>query len=223
MTQAIIYTRFSPRPNADQCKSCDKQEERCREYCQRKGYEVVDAFPDKDVTGGVLRRPGLAAALEALGPGMVLVVDASDRLARDMLVNLTIRYQVERAGCHIEYADGSPVSNTPEGELFANILAAFAAYERARFARRTKAGLAKKKARGEWLGRVPIGWQVEQGTKRLVRNEDEQAAIGWAVELSRWGLSSDQIARHLTADAGQCRGRAWSGRTVRKILATNCR
>lgn len=218
MTQAIIYTRFSPRPDADECKSCEKQEDRCREYCQRKEYTVADAFADKDVSGKALNRPGLGAALEALVPGMVFVVDSSDRLARDMLVNLTIRYQVERAGCQIEYADGSPVSNTPEGELFANILAAFAAYERARFARRTKAGLAKKKARGEWLGRVPIGWRIEKETKRLVRNEDEQAAIAWAVELSKWGLSSDQIAPMLTADAGSCRGKPWKGRTVRKLL-----
>lgn len=219
--QAIIYTRFSPRPNADECKSCEKQEERCREYCRHKGYEVQNCHADKDVTGKRLSRPGLNEAMDELQPGMLLVVDSSDRLARDMLVALTIRHQVNRAGCQIEFADGSPISDTPEGELFGNILAAFAGYERARFARRTKVGLAKKRARGEWLGRSPIGYRIDKATKQLTSNDDEQAAVAWAVELSRWGLSSEQIAVALTADAGQCRGRPWNSRTVRKLLSSH--
>jgi len=217
--QAVIYTRFSPRPNADQCKSCERQEERCRDYCRRHGYEVWTCCSDKDVTGKRLSRPGLNEALDQLGSGMVLVVDSADRLARDMLVALTIRHQVDRAGCQIEFADGSPVTDTPEGELFGNILAAFAGYERARFARRTKAGLAKKLARGEWLGKPPIGHRIDSATKRLVDNPEEQAAVAWAAELSQWGMSSDQIAVALTADAGPCRGRPWNGRTIRKLLA----
>ena len=109
---------------------------------------------------------------------------------------------------------------TPEGELFQNILAAFAAYERARFARRTKAGLAKKKANGEWLGRPPIGWKIDPtGTKRLVRDEQEQAAIHKARELSEHGWNSEVIADLLTQSLGLCRGRPWSARTVRKLLA----
>jgi len=167
---------------------------------------------------GILDHPGLASAIESLTPGMVLVADTSCRLARDMLVNLTIRHQVDRAGCAIEFADGSPTACTPEGELFQNILAAFAAYERARFARRTKAGLAKKQANGEWLGRPPVGFRVDQETKQLIRDEPEQRAIETMRLLDAEGHPSDVIARRITQDVGLFRGKPWSARTVRKIL-----
>jgi DNA invertase Pin-like site-specific DNA recombinase len=217
--KTIIYTRFSPRPHADECKSNEKQEERCRAYCKKHDYIVFRVCGDAAVSGKLIDRPGLSAAMASLEPGMVLVVDTSCRLARDMLVNLTIRHQVDQAGCTIEFADGSPTASTPEGELFQNILAAFAAYDRARFARRTKAGLAKKQANGEWLGKPPVGFRIDKETRRLVEHHKEQRALAQIRWLSKQGWQSIRIADSLTLDFGPFRGKPWSARTIRKILA----
>ena len=222
--QAIIYCRFSPRPNADECKSNEKQEERCRKYCRGEGYamfrEVVGIFSDDAVSGKTLDRPGLTATIAALQPDMVLVIDTNDRLARDMLVALTIHHQVEQKGATIETADYSPARTTPEGNLMANILAAFAQFERERFARRTKAGLAKKKANGQWLGKPPIGYNLDSVTKQLVENADEQKAVDLIFSFHKLGMSSDKIALIMTPECGYlCRGKPWSARTIRKLVA----
>jgi len=223
MPAAVIYTRFSPRPNAEECDSCEKQEERCRAYCEHKGYRVVGVHSDEAVTGGVFERPALAAAIDSLGAcegGPVLVVDAVDRLARDMLVNLTIRYQVEKAGGRIEYANGTPTSTTPEGKLFSHILAAFAAYERDRVRYATSRGMKRRQANGEWFGRPPVGWMRDpEDSKKLLRCEQEQKALEKIRELSRVGHPSHKIAELLTEEFGQFRGNPWSARTVRKIVA----
>jgi DNA invertase Pin-like site-specific DNA recombinase len=165
----------------------------------------------------------LSLAIEALGPGMVFVVDRIDRLARDMLVGLTLRHQIEKTGATIEFADGSPNDSTPEGKLFSNILAAFAAFERDRIAARTSAGLKRKQAAGEYLGRPPVGYRVDPETKRLVRHEGEQRAMMAAIKLSRdeGRNNSEFIAGCLNRTHGSLRGRPWSPRTVRKILALN--
>lgn len=169
------------------------------------------------MSGNVLSRPGLAAAIEALEPGMVLVVDTVDRLARDMLVNLTIRHQVDKAGATIEFADGSPNEDTPEGKLFSHILSAFAAYERDRIAARTSAGLKRKQANGEWLGRPPVGYIVVD--KQLVENAFEQMAIKGIMRLSAdESYTSKDIAHRITQSYGLFRGNPWSARTVRKII-----
>jgi DNA invertase Pin-like site-specific DNA recombinase len=220
MKQAIIYTRFSPRPDADECESIEKQMNRCRAHCIRSGYIEDQAFQDPKVSGGILNRPGLQAALKALGSDTVLVVDSSDRLARDMLVNLTIRHEVEKAGATIEFADGSPTPTTPEGELFQNILAAFAAYERSRIRRNTKRGLAKKRKNGErTTGKIPIGEMLDPGDpKRTVRCESEWMAIKVMCKWSGWKWSSKKIAKRLKNVVGPCRGGAWSPRTVRRLI-----
>ena len=218
--QAVVYTRFSPRPNAKDCDSCEKQAERCLAYLRVENGTGIRVFEDKDISGGTLHRPGLIAAIKHLRPGDVLVVDSSDRLARDMLINLTIRAQVEQAGATIEYANGSPSEDTPEGRRFQNMLAAFAAYERDRIRLRTKLGLEKKRKNGErTTGKIPIGWKLDpENPKRLVVCKQEREAIIAACVRRKAGLSSEEVAEELTRVIGPCRGKSWSARTVRKII-----
>ena len=218
--QAIIYCRFSPRPDAKKSKSNALQEDRCIAYCAKQEYRINDIFPDRAVSGKTLNRPGLSKAIAALRPGMILVVDSNDRLARDVLIALTIQSQVEQCGATIEVADGSPARTTPEGNLMANILAAFAQFERERFARRTKAGLSKKRANGQWLGKPPIGYNLDSVTKQLVENADEQKAVDLIFSFHKLGMSSDKIALIMTPECGYlCRGKPWSARTIRKLVA----
>jgi site-specific DNA recombinase len=148
---------------------------------------------------------------------MILVVDAVDRLARDMLIGLTIRHQVDKAGATIEFADGSPNTDTPEGRLFSHILAAFAAYERDRIAARTSAGLKRKQANGEWLGRPPVGYKVID--KKLVKDDREQVAMAEMRGMHNAGHNSRYIAIRVTERNGLFRGKPWSARTVRKIIS----
>jgi DNA invertase Pin-like site-specific DNA recombinase len=46
----------------------------------------------------------------------------------------------------------------PEAQLMRTMIDAFAQYERALIVLRTKAGLARKRAKGERIGEVPYGW-----------------------------------------------------------------
>lgn len=225
MTSAIIYTRFSPRPNAKECDSCEKQQERCRIYCGQKGYEVRQCFHDENISGGDLNRPGLSFAIRCLLPGDILVVDSSNRLARDMLVNLTIRHQVEEAGATIEFADGTPPATTPEGWLFQNILAAFAAYERDRIKLNTKRGIARNRALGKKInGRIPTGMKEDpENPGMLVKCDRERNAI---LQVCRWkslhqSMTTHEMAITLDVQPGiwLYRGSPWSPRLIRKIIA----
>lgn len=221
---AVVYTRFSPRPNAQECESCDKQEERCLRYCRDKWrVESIFQYRDENVSGGVLDRPGLSAAIEKLSgisdSNKVLVADSMSRIGRDMLVILSIQHEVEKAGGRIEFADGSPVSTTPEGELFSNILAAFAAYERSKVRHATSRGLKRRQARGEWFGKPPTGYMLApDDSKKLVSCEDEQVAIDMIRSMSGNGVKSSGIADNLNATGRYFRGKPWSPRTIRRII-----
>lgn len=223
MIKIVIYTRFSPRPNADKCDSCEKQQERCESYCRARGYDVMeyDIYEDKDVSGGTLSRPQLLAAIDALGEGDILVVDSIDRLSRDMLVALTIRHEIDRKGAKIEYANGTPNKSTPEGKLFSHILSAFAAYERDRVRFATSRGMKRRQANGEWFGKPPIGWMLDpKNSKKLIQNELEIRAIRKIIEWAKGPnvMTYSCIAELITREFGLCRGKPWSARTVRRII-----
>ena len=214
--QAIIYTRFSPRPDAETSLSCEKQSERCRIYCNAVGHEVLCEFADKDISGSVLDRPGLNAAIKALQDGMVLVVDTGDRLARDMLVELTIIAQIEAKGATVEYADRSSDRTTKEGRLLRNVLAAFAQYGRETIQENTKRGLKRKREAGEWQGKPPVGYVYDKATKRLMEHTGEQLVI--AVVRTMGHFSVCEIRDYINRHYDNFRGKLWSEKTIRKIL-----
>ena len=226
MTMAFLYARFSPRPDAEENDSAEKQLKRCKEYSEGTGYQVFGDGPsDKRISGGVLNRPNLNIAIEDLrgfvkrGSNCVLVVDSPDRLARDVLVYLTIRQHIADAGGRIEYADGSPPDGTPEGELMLNILAAFAQYERSRIRYRTKRGLKRRQKNGEWFGKPPIGYMLDpENSKKLIDCPEERSAIARARTSKKLGWNSERITEDLQKVFGNFRGKPWSARTVRKMI-----
>jgi DNA invertase Pin-like site-specific DNA recombinase len=241
MQEVVIYTRFSPRPNAEECDSCDKQFDRCWEFLKSEysippagegkyrtfidkggAFSVIEHCKDENVSGGVFDRPGLTRALERLGFGdrkRMLLVDSVDRLARDTHVAYLIKHEVEKAGGFIAYASGISPTDTPEGRFIDCIMTGVAAFERDRIRARTKAGLARKRAQGVYLGKVPIGYKRDPETKGLVEDKWEAECIEVAKTLRMLeGLASREIALRLTMDYGRLRGKPWSERTVRKLL-----
>jgi len=221
--EAVIYVRFSPRPDADTTMSNKKQIERCEEYCSRQGYHVYSIFEDEAETGGVMDRPMLVRAIANLQEGEILVVDRTDRLARSVLVGALIRQEVEAKGCKIEFADGTPCGDSPEDRLIQDVFMAIAAFERNRIKSWTKRALAKKrKACKPYSGNTPIGWQkvgVAKGQFSLVKNTNEISAIRlmfWLKE--KFDLSASEIARRVTAECGLCRGKNWNHKTVKRML-----
>lgn len=218
MTTAIIYCRFSPRPDASTSTSNERQEERCLAYCRAHGYDHQATFSDKNVSGGTIDRPQLQAALAALSDGMVLVVDSSDRLARDMLVYLTIQLRVREAGARIEFADGMPPDVTPEGELISNVMGAIHQYQRAVIRRRTKAGLARKRDRGVYLGKCPIGYKRDEQGKLVEYSDERRLVESIMFRYRQRGRSAANIAADMQAVYGPIRGKPWGERTIRRII-----
>ena len=56
-TMAVIYARVSSVAQLQKGHGLESQTTRCREFAKHKGYEVVEVFHDKAVSGGVVDRP----------------------------------------------------------------------------------------------------------------------------------------------------------------------
>lgn len=126
----------------------------------------------EDVASGARSaRPGLAACLDFLRPGDVLVVWRLDRLGRS-LADLVATVQ-DLAAREIGFASLEENLDTTSsgGRLVFHIFGALAEFERELIRERTRAGLAAARARGRKGGRPPALDPAQIATARALHRD----------------------------------------------------
>lgn len=218
MAHVIAYLRWS---TDEQDLSEDTQSATIDAWATAQGLEVGAWYVDAGVSGATSleKRDGLREALGALEAGSVLVVAKRDRLSRDVITSAVAHKMAARARASIVSADGLGNGDSPEEVMFRTLLDAFAQYERALIASRTRAALQAKKARGEAAGGTPpFGW-CRRGN-RWVEDPTEQRAREMILRLAADGLKRVEIVEEVHAAGFRNRkGGTISGTQVRRILA----
>jgi DNA invertase Pin-like site-specific DNA recombinase len=224
MTQAVIYARFSPRPDASECDSVERQLERCRSYCQAHGYEVIAEKHDEDMSGGRAdNRPGLQAAISlACKRKAVLVVYKLDRLARNTRDALDVLERLQRSKADLASLVEQINTRSPMGRFFFTQLAAFAELEREQIRARTSAAMRGYQANGRRMTRAdrcPFGKMPDPlDPSRLIDCPEEQAGLARMRQLRAEGRGAKAITAALNAERFPCRGCGWHLTTERRLL-----
>lgn len=214
--KAIIYLRVSTEEQTKSGLGLEAQREACI-ACAPKGASV-SVFADEGISGSTpaAGRPGLVAALDALGKGDVLIVAKRDRLARNAMIAGWIDLEAARKGARVLSAAGEGTdSDDPMARVMRGIVDLFAQYERDMIRARTAAALKAKRGRGEKTGgQVPFGFRVvcvemdAKGRERKILAPDagEQEAIRRMRELRAEGLGFRAIADRLKSEGIRGRG-----------------
>lgn len=220
--KAVIYTRFSPRRNAEQCESCMTQFDYCRKYCDLNNLEVIKDCKDEAKSGAsAANRPGLQTALEyACKHKAVLVVYSLSRLARNTKEAIEISERLDKAGADLASLHEKIDTTTAMGRFVFKLLAALAELEREQIAERTSEAMLNHQSNGRRMSdKTPYGWTRDpDNPKLLIENESEQAAIKHIIELHRSGFGYRLICRALAGEGILCRGGSWHHTSVSKIL-----
>lgn len=193
-------------------------------WAERTGTTIVAWHTDTGISGAaeLSKRPALLASLADLPAhgAAVLVVAKRDRLARDVMAAAMVERMTADVGARVVSAAGEGTEgDDPTAVLMRRMVDAFAEYERAVIAARTRAALSVKRARGECVGEAPYGWQADdQG--RLVPDALEQAVITRVCALRASGLSIRAIAAALASEGVSTRsGGTPNVRSVSVVLA----
>lgn len=104
--------------------------------------------------GALTKRPELEGLLKRLKRGDVLVVYKLDRLARSLVHLLKMLEDFEHRGVEFRSLTEPIDTTTPAGRMFAQMMGAFAEFERALIRERCAAGFAAAKERGQKFGRA---------------------------------------------------------------------
>jgi DNA invertase Pin-like site-specific DNA recombinase len=124
-----------------------------RRWAQQAGVEVEGEYVDEISSRDT--RPQKEAILKKLRLGVIdgVAFYALDRWGRDMAELINDFNEARLRGWQLISLKEGLRFDTAAGMLYANILAAFANFERERIRERTYAGLARARAQGKKLGR----------------------------------------------------------------------
>jgi DNA invertase Pin-like site-specific DNA recombinase len=141
----------------------------------------------------VAKRDQLAAALDYVREGDVLVVTKPDRLARSVvdLMSIVASLEGKRVALRVLSMGGSDMdTRTPTGRLMLTMLGAVAEFERALMKERQIEGIAKAKQEGRYTGRKPTVAAQEAEMRRL-----QGEGMGPADIARRLGVARSSIYR----------------------------
>ncbi len=157
-TQHVLgYLRVSTEEQARSGLGLEAQRERITQEADRRGWSVT-WITDDGYTAATLDRPGITAALAQLrsGDATTLVVAKLDRLSRSLLDFAGLMERAQKEKWNVVCLDLGIDLSTPQGQLMANVMASFAAYERELIRQRTRDALQALKMRGARLGRPVV-------------------------------------------------------------------
>lgn len=118
-------------------------------------------------TSAVGERPQLAAALDFLREGDLLVITKLDRIARSVLHMGEILNKIKEKKAGLRIIAMGIDTTTATGELMLNVLASVAQFERDMMLERQREGIAKAKDEGKYKGRKPTAQAQEADVKAL--------------------------------------------------------
>lgn len=218
--RAAIYTRIS-KDLTGEGAGVARQEEDCREFADRRGWDVVAVFSDPNTSAyNGKPRPGYAALCDAIRDGKVdvVVVWAVDRLYRQTKELETYIDLCQPRGVPTETVKAGPLDlSTPSGRMVAKTLGAVAQYESEQKSVRQQRANQQRATQGKHFGtRRCFGYEPDGVTVR----DAEADAIRWAFGHVEAGGSLREIARRWN-DAGHRgpqKGNEWSGSTVSRTM-----
>ena len=166
------YARVSTAGQAASGNSlADQQEQLTNAGCQE---IIVEQY-----TGSTTHRPAFSQLLEKLQPDDTLVVTKLDRIARNAGEGINLINDLMKKGIKVHILNIGLLDNTPTGKLIANIMLAFAQFERDMIIERTQAGKAIAKQKADFV----------DGRPRIPASQTDHA-----LELLEEGLSYKQVA-----------------------------
>ena len=169
-----------------------------REYCERRGLQIVEEYVDRGISGSRERRPALDSMMAACRKRQVdvVVVYRYDRFARSLRQLVNALEEFRCLGIDFISLHEGVDTSTPNGRLIFGIFASIAEFERELIRDRVRSGLASAKAKGKRLGRPRV--IVDASRVASLRAQGRS----WARIARELGIGEGTVRRAVLPPAG---------------------
>lgn len=180
--------------------SIEGQITQIEQYCQFNGYELVDIYADRGISGKSMNRPELQRMLNDAKNGKLdcVMVYKTNRLARNTSDLLTIVEELHRQNVEFfSLSERMEVKNST-GKLMLQILASFSEFERNTILENIYNRQHQRALEGYYQGNLPLGYNnIPDNKKELMINQHEANIVKYIFESYAKGHGYRKIANAL--------------------------
>lgn len=214
-----LYPRVSTEDQSRFGHSLDEQEEKLKQLCNFKDYEIYKVYREEGVSAKDTNRPKFQEMIEDMKSGKInkIIVYKLDRFTRSIKDLENICTLLEEYNCSLESVAEEINTSTANGKFFIRMLTILAQLEIERTSERTKFGLVGAARKGHLAGRPPIGYTKLPNSKDLVIDEVQADVVRRIFRLYLDGLSVCAICKLFNEE--EVLNRHWATTTVDKILS----
>jgi DNA invertase Pin-like site-specific DNA recombinase len=181
--RVALYVRVS----TDE-QTTDNQRRELEAVAKRSGWKIVDIYEDNGISGanGREKRPALDKLLKdaARREFDMIAAWSVDRLGRSLQHLVGLLEELQALGVDLYLHQQGLDTSTPSGRAMFQMCGVFAEFERAMLVERTKAGLARARAKGMRIGRPPVPPVTKRRIAKLRHQGKSVRAIAKATGLS---------------------------------------
>lgn len=173
--KVAIYSRVSTEEQAKEGISIKAQIDRCKAFCESRGWKVYRIYQDAGFSAGTTKRPSFQDLLKDAKEKKydTLLVYKIDRFSRNVKDLILILEDLKEQGINFSSVTEQIDTTTAMGEAFFQIIGVFAQLERGMVKERVALAFDKKISDGESLSRAPLGY-IYKGRKLTIHNESAE-------------------------------------------------
>ena len=215
---AGIYIRVSTFDQAREEFSLREQEERLKEFCKFKRYNIYKVYQDAGISAKNDKRPAYQEMIEDVKKGNINVIVALklDRLTRSVYDIEKLMKFVNDYECDIDCMADESNTTTSNGRMVMRIMTSVSQNEIEKCSERTKFGMAGAIKNGHIPNRTGLGFKREN--KKLVPDPLTKDIIVRIFDLYLEGKSHQAIANIYNKE--KVLGKTnWYDSTIQKILS----
>ena len=217
---AGIYIRVSTFDQAREGFSLGEQEERLKEFCNFKRYNIYKVYQDAGISAKNDKRPAYQEMIEDVKKGNINVIVALklDRLTRSVYDIEKLMKFVNDYECDIDCMADESNTTTSNGRMVMRIMTSVSQNEIEKCSERTKFGMAGAIKNGHIPNRTGLGFKREN--KKLVPDPLTKDIIVRIFDLYLEGKSHQAIANIYNKE--KVLGKTnWYDSTIQKILSND--
>lgn len=215
---AGIYIRVSTFDQAREGFSLGEQEERLKEFCKFKRYNIYKVYQDAGISAKNDKRPAYQEMIEDVKKGNINVIVALklDRLTRSVYDIEKLMKFVNDYECDIDCMADESNTTTSNGRMVMRIMTSVSQNEIEKCSERTKFGMAGAIKNGHIPNRTGLGFKRKN--KKLVPDPLTKDIIVRIFDLYLEGKSHQAIANIYNKE--KVSGKTnWYDSTIQKILS----